>query len=185
MSVGKAREVRFWLSTNPGLDELRHEYPAEWARVERELNELVDTGDRAALTAYVRQLAKPPAAASRPTISGLTPRLAAQVRRQMAAEAIKSLSIRAATGVHSGHVRFGRLNGTIAQRLLFRRGLERKPVSMTAFRLLWPLLSQRRRLMALVQPQGIYCFTRLRSSTNSGRSLTVDRAWRSRQAMGR
>ena len=50
------------------------------------------------------------------------------------------------------------LNGFVAQRLLFARGLERKPVSMRRFRLIWPLLWQRRRLMPLVQPKGIYCF---------------------------
>jgi hypothetical protein len=34
----------------------------------------------------------------------------------------------------------------------------RKPVSMRWFRIIWPLLSQRRLLMPLVEPQGIYCF---------------------------
>jgi hypothetical protein len=42
--------------------------------------------------------------------------------------------------------------------LLFARGLERKPVSLTRFRLLWPLIWQRRRVLPLVQPKGIYCF---------------------------
>jgi hypothetical protein len=44
------------------------------------------------------------------------------------------------------------------QRLLFARALVRKPVSMRAFRWLWPLIPERRRLMPLVMPRGIYCF---------------------------
>jgi hypothetical protein len=55
-------------------------------------------------------------------------------------------------------VRFNLVNGWVAQRLLFEHGLRRKPVSMPAFRLLWPLLWQRRFLMPLVGPNGIYCF---------------------------
>jgi hypothetical protein len=55
-------------------------------------------------------------------------------------------------------MRFNLLNGYLAQRLLFRRDLERKPVSLFWFRLLWPLLWQRRRLMPLVSAKGIYCF---------------------------
>jgi hypothetical protein len=41
---------------------------------------------------------------------------------------------------------------------LFSRALERKPVSLFWFCLLWPLLWQKQRLMPLVQPRGIYCF---------------------------
>ena len=55
-------------------------------------------------------------------------------------------------------MRFNLVNGWLAQKLLFKKGLERRPVSMPAFRVLWPLLTQRRRLMPLVEPQGIYCF---------------------------
>ncbi len=47
-------------------------------------------------------------------------------------------------GVARGTVRFNLLNGYLAQRLLFAKGLERKPVSIHWFRVLWPLLWQRR-----------------------------------------
>ncbi len=82
----------------------------------------------------------------------------ASVRQRMAAAAIRSISLRAATGETGSTVRFGRWSGRLAQGLLFRSGLERKPVSMLRFRLTWPLIGQRSRLMPLVQPQGIYCF---------------------------
>lgn len=76
----------------------------------------------------------------------------------MRAAALKQLCFSAATGVTAGRVRFNLLNGYVAQRLLFAGGLERKPVSLAWFRLLWPLLWQRRLLMPLVGPKGIYCF---------------------------
>jgi hypothetical protein len=76
----------------------------------------------------------------------------------MAHLTIKQHLIAEATGIEKGKVRFNLLNGYAAQKLLFANALERKPVSMFLFRLLWPLLWQRRLLMPLVQPEGIYCF---------------------------
>jgi len=154
------REVQAWLASEPSLEQLRDAYPAEWATVDRELRTVVDTGDPAALDAYVRRLAKPPPVkrGAAVTSAGLDPVLAATIRQRMAALAVRSLGLRAATGVERGALRFGRINGTVIQHLLFERGLRRKPASRTLFRLVWPLLTQRRRLMPLVQPQGIYCF---------------------------
>jgi hypothetical protein len=84
------------------------------------------------------------------------------VRSRMAHESVKKLclSVLAAdTGVKQGDkLRFNLINGFVAQRLLFARGLERKPVSMFWFRLFWPLVWQKKRLMPLVQPRGIFCF---------------------------
>ena len=58
---------------------------------------------------------------------------------------------------HEG-VKFNLWSGWLIQRLLFEAKLKRKPASMRAFRWLWPFVTQRRLLMPLVQPQGIYCF---------------------------
>ena len=55
-------------------------------------------------------------------------------------------------------MRFNLVNGWVAQKLLFKRDLVRKPVKLGRFRALWPLLWQRRFLMPLVEPKGIYCF---------------------------
>ena len=67
-------------------------------------------------------------------------------------------AIAASTGKTTGKIRFNLFNGLLAQRLLFRRGFERKPVSRFWFRVLWPLLWQKRFLMLLVERKGIYCF---------------------------
>lgn len=159
--ASRPREVRAWLATDPPLAELRAAYPHEWSVVERELGEVLDTGEAAALAAYAQRIARPaPVRGGAPrSPSGLDPRLAAAVRQRMAAAAVRSISLRAATGATGTVVRLGRLNGWLMQRLLFRGGgLERKPVSMARFRLTWPLLRERARLMPLVQPRGIYCF---------------------------
>jgi len=83
------------------------------------------------------------------------------IRSRMAHESVKKLclsTLAADASVTKGKLRFNLLNGYIAQKLLFSGGLERKPVSLFWFRLFWPLVWQKKRLMPLVQPRGIYCF---------------------------
>jgi hypothetical protein len=76
----------------------------------------------------------------------------------MTAARLRELAVSAATGISHGRVRFNLLNGYVAQKLLFAHDLERKPVSLRWFKLVWPLLWQRRLLMPLVGRKGIYCF---------------------------
>lgn len=123
----------------PSLKELQDAYPRDWAAVQLELSVIVPRGDRDELLRYVASLRG--------------------VRHQLAVAAVKQLSLAAITGVHDGRVRFNLFNGKLAQRLLFDGGgFVRKPVSRFWFRLLWPLVWQRRFLMPLVAKRGIYCF---------------------------
>ena len=152
------REVRAWLDQEPSLTQLQEAYPREWAVVQRELAEIVPRGDREELTRYVASLAAGGGAAAAGRRRGLAD-VSGEIRRHMAVEAIKQLSLQAATGVTQGRVRFNLINGKVAQRLLFEGGgFERKPVSMFWFKTLWPVLWQRRYLMPLVAKKGIYCF---------------------------
>jgi hypothetical protein len=80
------------------------------------------------------------------------------VASRMVQLAVERMLQSAATGVEEGTVRLGLFSGLLIQRLLFSEGLTRKPVSLAAFRALWPLVVDRRKLMALVQPKGVYCF---------------------------
>ena len=156
----RARDVQEWLAQQPSLGELREAFPADWDAVDAELAPLVERGDLEEIKAYVRDLANPSSGAlaaprRRERQDAL---ISAQVRRQMAAAALRPLLRAAVTGAPPGRRRFNLLNGWVAQRLLFERALVRKPVSMRWFRLIWPLLWQRRMLMPLVEPKGIYCF---------------------------
>jgi hypothetical protein len=154
-------EVRDWLEQQPSLAELREAYPAEWEAVDRELAPLLDRGDLAEIETYVMALSRTPAS---PGMADPRRRqrqealVSAQVRRQMTVTALRQVLRAAATGAPPGKRRFNLLNGYVAQKLLFERALVRKPVSMPWFRLIWPLLWQRRLLMPLVEPKGIYCF---------------------------
>ena len=128
----------------PTLKEMREAHPDEWEQVRKEIARVVDTGDPEQLKAYAQ---------------GISRGGGSEVKRAMAAEALRKLCVSAATGVKSGKVRFNLWNGWLAQRLLFKgKGLERKPVSLPAFSLVWPLLTQKSFLMPLVERKGIYCF---------------------------
>jgi hypothetical protein len=153
------REVRAWLEQQPSLEELQAAYPRDWEAVQRELAEIVPRGDREELTRYVASLARGGGGARAAGRRRGLADVSSEIRRHMAVEAIKQLSLQAATGVTEGRVRFNLVNGKVAQRLLFDGGgFKRKPVSMFWFKTLWPLLWQRRYLMPLVAKKGIYCF---------------------------
>jgi hypothetical protein len=145
-----------WLQTNPAFDELCARYPQDWAAVQDEIAAIVRRGFPEELQRYLERLASKTNQPVQPDDA-----LTQFVRSRMAHEAVKKLSLSALaadTGVTSGKLRFNWFNGLIAQRLLFARELERKPVSLRWFRLFWPLVWQKKRLMPLVQPRGIYCF---------------------------
>ncbi len=153
-----------WLKTNPSLDELCSRYPEEWAAVQQDISAIVERGIAAELKAYLERISAHAALAKPASGNRQKNREAALspiIRNRMAHESVKKLclaTLAADTGVTKGKLRFNLLNGYIAQKLLFSRGLERKPVSLFWFRLFWPLVWQKKRLMPLVQPRGIYCF---------------------------
>lgn len=150
-------EVLEWLRSKPTLAEVRQAYPAEWQAVERRVADLVAQDDAAAVTAALASMANPVAdtpGRRRPVQETVSLR----IRQYLTVEAIHQAYVAAETGVTTGAVRFGLVGGYLAQKLLFARDLERKPVSLFWFRLVWPLVRRRRSLMPLVRPRGIYCF---------------------------
>jgi hypothetical protein len=153
-------EIRAWLQTRPPLAELREAFPREWETVQHDIAQAMGNGDVEDLKAYVLAVSAQVPAAERGGRSRAAEQvqLSAQIRRQMTLGALREASLSAATGVKRGRLRFNFVNGFIAQKLLFRQGFERKSVSNLWFRLLWPLLWQRRFLMPLVEKKGIYCF---------------------------
>jgi hypothetical protein len=157
-------KVLKWLQSNPSLDELGVEFPELRETVRWELAEIVAGGATTELPEYhkrmtqkERELAKK-YHGSRGEGKMAIAMVEQFVRTRMAHLAIKQHLVAEATGIEKGKVRFNLLNGYIAQKLLFSEGLNRKPSSLFWFRLIWPLIPQRRLLMPLVQPEGIYCF---------------------------
>jgi hypothetical protein len=148
------------------LEELKARYPDEWERTGRALVEAVErrrAEGAAELVARARAAAAPWRA--RLGQSGGNPKVARAalpylVRERMARLAVEQLvsgAVATTTGA-SGTLRFGWWSGTLVQRLFFAGGLARKPASMGWFRALWPLVTQKKALMPLVEPKGIYCF---------------------------
>lgn len=155
MKSGNAEQMIAWLQSSPSLAELRAEFPEEWEAVQSQLAALLGRGNHGELIAYLKQLSRQGDVSAKR--SGALP-VREMVRYQMAHAAVRQHCVSVASGVESGTVRFNLLNGFMAQKLLFSHDLERKPVSLFWFRLLWPLIWQKRYLMPLVQPKGIYCF---------------------------
>lgn len=157
-------KVLKWLQSKPSLGDLATEFPELRETVRRDIAEIIAGGTAAGLPEYLMRMSRAERILEKKYQSSRgDKKVAAALIQQVACSrmahlAMKQHLISEATGIEKGKVRFNLLNGYLAQKLLFAEGLERKPVSLFWFRLLWPLLWQRRLLMPLVQPEGIYCF---------------------------
>lgn len=146
------------------LDALIENFPDEWEVVGQELVEATATRRPEAIEAFVRkadQAARP--YQQRVQTSGKNPQVLATampflVRKRMTVLAAQRALQAAAMGASPGRRRFGLWSGFLVQRLFFSHGLNRKPVSLRQFRWLWPLVTQKRLLMPLVQPRGMWAF---------------------------
>jgi hypothetical protein len=157
-------ETLDWLKGNPSLDELMERHPTLWEETGRELVAVLEDGRAQQLSEFSSRKRKgyllwlERVRKSRRNLKVIEAAVPHLVRSRMALLAMEKCYVAAATGNASGTIRFGFVNGFILQRLLFREHLTRKPVSLRFFGLWWPVLSQKRLLMPLVQPRGIYCF---------------------------
>lgn len=147
-----------WLRDNPSPADLRQRYPREWTRVQSEVESLLARSQTNEVRDYLMGVATAPRTRPGGRLAPAAERASNEARRQIAAHLLRDAILLSSSGATSGSVKFNRVNGLIAQRLLFKTGLERKPVSLWMFRTVWPFLTQRRFLMPLVQPQGIWCF---------------------------
>jgi hypothetical protein len=150
------------------LESLQERFPVEWKAVGEALVAAARTKRPQDLAAFMNRFAREEKPwrsrvqqkrVSAAAIKAALPHLAkARMARLAAEEMLRAVAARVATGRAGEGLRFRRWSGWLVQRLFFSRGLERKPVSMASFRWVWPLVTQRRILMPLVQPRGIYCF---------------------------
>lgn len=154
-------DVVQWLATKPSLDGLKGRFPKWWEETGSELLDVLGERRLGLVAEHLSRVRSLEASALGHLAGRGTERdnaIKDLVKSRMAVMAMEQLLAGAILGKDEGPLRFNRWNGTILQRLLFRRGLERKPVSLFWFRFWWPFLPQRRFLMPLVQPKGIYCF---------------------------
>lgn len=158
MKIDDTVQVLAWLQRRPSAHELRAQFPDLWDSTEQELQVALEARDPARLHCLLKPVLMSSSSGSSIGKQEQRRRLIALVRQRMAALAIERYSLMAAQVQSTGGGRLNLWNGWCAQRLLFRRALERKPVSLFWFRLVWPLLRQRQLIMPLVARKGIYCF---------------------------
>jgi hypothetical protein len=159
------------------LEQLKARYPEHWEQTGSALVAAIQARHAAGAAAFLaRARAEAAPWRQRMSQSGQNARvlqaaLPALVRERMSLLAVKEVvegaaAVRASgqdgaaarAGLPARRLRFGLWSGALIQRLFFRAGLERKPVSMSWFKLVWPLVTEKALLMPLCQPQGIYCF---------------------------
>jgi hypothetical protein len=163
MARPKRIERQLALVESASLDSLIESFPDAWATVGGALVEATAAKRPEALEAFVRtakEAAEPyrqQVEKSRKNPAVLATALPYLVRSRMALLAAQRTVQAAALGTRGRH-RFTLWNGLLVQKLFFAQGLRRKPVSMRAFCWLWPLVTQKRLLMPLVNAKGIYAF---------------------------
>jgi len=146
--------VQRWLLTEPSLREMKAHFPDEWDQGRIQMLRASERGEIRALIAELgisRSPLRDHQASEQQRISDL-------VRTQLILRTLRSVGLSAETGVAEGTIRLPKVSGWLMQRLFFSAGLVRKPVSMWKYRMIWPLLRGRERLMPLVRAEGIYCF---------------------------
>jgi hypothetical protein len=153
-----------WLKTNPSLNSLMELFPEEWRDVGQELVSALADGSierlsrnatiaRETETTWEGRIRK-----DRRNVKIIEAALPHLVRSRMFLLALDKCCLAAATGKASGKIRFNLINGYLIQKMFFSRHLTRKQASLGWFKVLWPLITQKRFLMPLVQPKGFYCF---------------------------
>ncbi|MHA6531357.1 hypothetical protein [Paenibacillus sp. BAC0078] len=80
------------------------------------------------------------------------------IKARFAIYLLEQLNVAIASKTPAKNVKFNLWDGTILQKLLFEKGLERKPVSLGLFKFFWRIVINKKILMPLVNKKGIYCF---------------------------
>ena len=164
LQVSYSKEVASRDLARGDLEGLRARYPRDWERVSGEMLGALSKGKTEAAAAWFEtvkanagqwQKRVAQSAGNPKVFEAAFPHL---LRHRLARLAFAKTSTALAARETSGTVRLGLWSGTLIQRLFCRQGLERKPASLAAVRFWWRWVFDRRLLMPLVQPRGIYCF---------------------------
>lgn len=146
------------------VDLLLTRYPEYRDEVLQEINSLVKAGksnliyailDKYTFNAKVAKTKIHKSGLNEATIKAFLPDI---IKARFAFYLLEQLNLAVSSNNADTNVRFNLWDGTLLQKLLFKQGLERKPVSNRLFRLCWPFIIKKKILMPLVNKKGIYCF---------------------------
>jgi hypothetical protein len=153
-----------WVLKDAGLQELMDRHPEIWKAAGPELVAALEDTRAETLNSFsaraksAEDMWRNRVRRSRQNTKVIESALPHLIKSRMTLLALNQCYHAAALGQHSAKARFNLVNGYIIQKLLFSRHLTRKPASMKRFRFFWRFVTQKRLLMPLVQPKGIYCF---------------------------
>jgi hypothetical protein len=152
-----------WVCHEARLPELMEKYAEEWQSVGPELVAAFEDGRPQVLAGCGAKAKREEEiwhhriSRSRNNSTVIKSALPHLIKSRMFLLAMERCYQAAALGTEA-KVRLNLINGYIIQKLLFQHHLTRKPASLKWFRFWWRFVGQKRVLMALVQPRGIYCF---------------------------
>jgi hypothetical protein len=164
MIIKDPKDELKWVCHSAGLQELMERYPEQWRVVGPKLVAAIEDGRAQTLKDYsanaksMEETWHSRIHKSRHNTKVVESAMPHLIKSRMALLAMDQCYQAAALGKASGKVRFNLINGFIIQKLLFSHHLTRKPASLKQFRFWWRFVRQKRLLMPLVQPKGIYCF---------------------------
>jgi hypothetical protein len=79
------------------------------------------------------------------------------IKARFALYLLEQLTIASTSKDATKRIRFNLWDGTILQKILFKKGFERKPVSLSVFKFFWKFITNKN-IMPLINQKGIYCF---------------------------
>ncbi|AIQ48492.1 SAM-dependent methyltransferase [Paenibacillus sp. FSL R7-0273] len=146
------------------VEAMLKQYPEYKDEVLRELGEIKkNTGsnvvqaiiDRYTASAKIANTKISKSGMNEATVNAFLPNI---IKARFAIYLLEQLNIAVSAKTPDSNVRFNRWDGMLLQKLLFRKGFERKPVSLPLFRFFWRFIKDKKILMPLVGKKGIYCF---------------------------
>lgn len=152
------------ISNEIGMETLLRQYPEYKKEILSELSALRNGGEPNIIETILKKYTTNAKIANSKIIkSGFNERtiktfLPVMIKARFAIYLLEQLSVAAASENANNHIRFNLWDGTILQKLLFRKGFERKPVSLGMFKFCWRFVIHKKILMPLVNKKGIYCF---------------------------
>ncbi|MEI6808284.1 MAG: SAM-dependent methyltransferase [bacterium] len=149
------------------LHRLKERFPEQWDAISRELTPLCEPEESRKLASAMQRISMAADAyhsrvkKSRGNLAVIKTAFPFVIRHQMIRLWLTNAYLLSVSDYgKEGKARLSLWDGFIIQRLLFRQGLERKPVSMAWFKIVWALVRRKQRglMLYLVQQKGIYCF---------------------------